>query len=418
MLKEVSAYIHNYSYILIFALLSICNSTVLRSQSVWTTDQYLSFEAQEEPLPYQESIDFLNHKAKGMPMIDNYEFRTETDEMEFLRQRYQFRMQFNSSDERKAYDKILLANKDKYKWLQSKYELDKWEEKYKNIIDLYFNQLEFEMLKEELILLEDKKTILTKILNNDVNGDISDWISNENDILDLRTDSMELVHRRNEIGQKIFKSDRTVPSIDGTSWIGLADLQKVLDEVLENEQLHPDDGLVVAEEKMANAEYQLELAESKKWLEFAQIQYQSDDDLNFQKELSFGTSIVIPHKNNNRARKNETALDLLEKNYETIKEHEDRKNELLLERARFNDLVQQYEVYKEMREGQQLESMYDSYESEKLVSPLVLIGLRRSVLGQLKKQMNIEKDVYNSYINLLTLKSAFLIDPGRNYLKN
>ena len=417
MLKFVSIYRNSFAPVFCLILLCTLPACGLFGQTIWTSDQYLAFETGNENLPYQNNIDFLNENAKGMPLIDNYEFRTETDEMELARQRYQIRFQFNSSEERKAYNQILLANKDKYNWLQSKYQLDKVEERYKNIIDLYFNQRELEIKIQELDLLNDKKVVLERLLNNDNPGAVGDWISNENELLELRSDSLELELRRKQIAQKIFLSDRTAPELDGSDWIGVEDMQRVVDDVLDDESAHPDDGLVVAEENMANAEYQLEIAQGNKWLEFAQIEYQSDPDINFQREVSLGTSIIIPHKNNNRTRKNETALELLEKSYETYQEREERKNDLLQEEALFRDQIIQFEDFRSLREGQQMESMYDSYESQQLVSPLVLIDIRKLILSQMDKQLNLEKDIYNTYINILTLKAAFLANPEKNYLK-
>ena len=417
MLKLFSIYIDSFNPIFCAIILCFPPASILFGQDTWTSDQYLAFQPGDENLPYQRNIDFLNQNAKGMPLIDNYEFRTETDEMELARQRYQIRFQFNSSDERKAYNQILLANKDKYYLLQSKYQLDKLEERYKNIIDLYFNQRELEIKKQELALLNDKKTVLERLLNSDTPGDVSDWISNENELLDARSDSLELELRHSQIAQKIFLSDRIAPELDGSDWIGIEDMQRVVEDILDDESTHPDDGLVVAEENMANAEYQLEIAQGNKWLEFFQLEYQSDPDINFQREVSLGTSIIIPHKNNNRTRKNETALELLEKSYETFSEKEERKNDLIQEEALFRDQIKQFEDYRSLRESQQLENMYEAYEAQQLVSPLVLIDIRKLILDQMDKQLNLEKDIYNSYINILTLKAAFLSNPDKNYLK-
>ncbi len=403
---------------LVIALLFFAQmSTCLKSQEVWTSDQFLNFDGRTNELPFQQNLDFLNNKAKGMPFVDRYEFRTETDEMDFEQQQYQFRFRFNSSDERKAYDKILIANKNKYTWLQAQYELEFWEEKYSNIVDLYFCQKEMELVRQDFELLKDRKTVLKKILDNEGSVDVNDWISNEGEILNALSDSLEIELQKKEILQKLFGSDRLTPRLDESGFIRISKIKEIVSKVMSDTNQHPDEGLILAEEKLAGAEYKLELAEAKRWLEFAQIQYQSDDKLSFQREISLGTSITIPNKNNNRVKKNEAALELLEKSYETKLKQEENKREVLIEEAKFYSLIEQLETYREMIKNQRFDSIFESYSEKKIVSPLVLIGIKRSILSNAKKQLDIEKDIYESYINLLTKKAAFLKVPRINYLE-
>ena len=154
MTKNVSSNTVSWYKLLVILLLGAVSVFNLEGQEIWTADQFLDFDQNARELPFEENLNFLKNKAKGMPFVDSYEFRTETDEMEFEQQQYQFRFKFNSSDERKAYDKILIANKYKYEWLQRQYELEIWEDKYKNIVDLYFNQKEMDLVRKDIELLE------------------------------------------------------------------------------------------------------------------------------------------------------------------------------------------------------------------------------------------------------------------------
>lgn len=400
--------------ILVFVQLTMSD---VSGQELWTSDQFLNLD-QKTNVPYQENLNFLKNKAKGMPFVDRYEFRTETDEMEFEQQQYQFRFKFNSSDERKAYDKILVANADKYSWLQAQYELDVWEEKYSNIVDLYFVQKEMKLIREDLELLRDKKKVLRKIIDNEARIEVSDWISNEDEIFNVLSDSLELELQKKEISHMIFGFDRTSPMLDDIDFIQIESVKERISEIIMNEISHPDEGLAIAEEKIADAEYELELAESRRWLEFAQIQYQAENNLSFQRELSLGTSITIPNKNNNRVKKNDAALELLEKSYETMLKKEETEKETLLEQAKLMGLFDQHEAFIDMRKKQKLDSIYLSFAEKKLVSPLVLLDIKRAILKNAQKQLNFEKDIYESYIILLTQNAAFLNVPRKNFLKD
>ncbi len=416
MSKSVSVNTESCNGLVLALLLLALMQINLNGQEIWTSDQFLNFDASKGELPYQENLNFIG-KAKGMPFIDRYEFRTETDEMILDQQQYQFRFKFNSNEERKAYDKILIANKNKYLWMQAQYELDLWEEKYKNILDLYFYQKEMKLLREDLELLADKRTVLKKILDSETKVDVSDWITNEGEIFNVQSDSLELELQMKGISQRIFGSERLAPRLDESDFIQVSKIREMITQIMNDEGQHPDEGLAGAEQNLAKAEYNLEIAEGKRWLEFAQIQFQAEDKLSFQREFSLGTSITIPSKNNNRVKKNDAALELLEKNYESRIEQEENKKELLSDEAKILRLIEQHEVYIKMREKQKLNATFESFSEKKIVSPLVLIGIKRSILSNSKKQLDLEKDIFELYISLLTKKAVFLKVPRKNYLK-
>ncbi|MEM9549139.1 MAG: hypothetical protein AAGA77_24340, partial [Bacteroidota bacterium] len=291
------------------------------------------------------------------------------------------------------------------------------EDRYNTIIDLYFNQRELDFIKQDLEFLADKKTVLRKILNNEVQVDVGDWMANESELFKIQSDSIELELKRKEISLRLLGPDRLAPRIEDSDFIDVEQIQQMVAEILVDSLDHPDEGLAKAEEEVAQAEYQLEEAEARKWLEFAQIQYQWDDDLPFQRELSFGTSISLPSKGNNRAKKNEAVLELLEKNYELRLEQEENKEALILDEAKMLSLIEQWKSFRQMREDQKLEETYQSYSENRVVSPLVLINIKRTMLGYDKKQMELEKDIYEVYIDILAKKAAFLKIPRRNYLR-
>lgn len=400
--------------ICLMVLMSLPKS--MSSQEVWTTQQFLDFERDNTILPFEENLNFINTKAKGMPFVDNYEFRTETDEMELERQRFQFRLEFNSKEERKAYDRILMANRDRYFWLQAQYKQEAKEDRYNAIVDLYFLQREDELMQQEFELLKDKKTVLKKLLDSKSDIEIADWIGNEDELFNLRLDSIDLEVQRKEIARTIFGAERSLPRIDVSNFLRLATIKNKLPQLLEEDAKNPDDEIAKAEMNIADAEYQLEIAEGNKWLNFAQIEYQADDRISFQREVGLGTSITLPSKRNNRAKKNEAALELIEKTYENSIQEEENKRELLFEAAKLRGLFNQLDELNALIEGQKLDEIFTNFENQKIVSPLVLISIKRSILKNKKKQLNLEKDIYDSYINVLSRIGAFVNQPETNYL--
>ena len=82
MINSVSLHTKLYCRLVFTLFFSSLIINVGSSQEVWNVDRFLNFDQENERLPFQQNLDFLE-RAKGMPFVDRYEFRTETDEMEF-----------------------------------------------------------------------------------------------------------------------------------------------------------------------------------------------------------------------------------------------------------------------------------------------------------------------------------------------
>jgi hypothetical protein len=148
-----------------FRWLLICffinlNGTSFSQISVTTTEVLARHGSDNNQLPYSENLNFLNNKAGGIPIVESFEFRTETDELLFNQQEYLIRFDLNSSDERKAYDRVLATNKQLYGLLQAEYVSDLIARDYGTLIDYYFDLSELDLVKENLHMVHDKRIIL------------------------------------------------------------------------------------------------------------------------------------------------------------------------------------------------------------------------------------------------------------------
>ncbi|MFT4536580.1 MAG: hypothetical protein ACJA1A_000030 [Saprospiraceae bacterium] len=404
-----------------FRWLLICffinlNGTSFSQISVTTTEVLARHGSDNNQLPYSENLNFLNNKAGGIPIVESFEFRTETDELLFNQQEYLIRFDLNSSDERKAYDRVLATNKQLYGLLQAEYVSDLIARDYGTLIDYYFDLSELDLVKENLHMVHDKRIILARLLSNAEEVNVSDWLSNQDDIISLVTDSIELEQSISIIKSMFFGDENKSVSFD--DFISLEKLREVVDTYLIDNSPTISSELAAIEEIKAKAEYALEEAETNKWLQYLQVRYQADNDVAFQKELSFSSSINIPTKSTNKVKRNEAALEVWDKKYDRIIEEEKDLRAFKSNVLKLKSLVVQYSTLKKMMDDQLLEKTYYDYQDLGSVSPLVLLSVQKNINRYKSKQLEALKNIYEAYLELVTNSALMIREPRINFLSN
>ncbi|MFT6335479.1 MAG: hypothetical protein ACJATI_002234 [Halioglobus sp.] len=406
---------YSFRWLLICFFINL-NVAAFSQISVTTTDVLARHGLGSSQLPYADILNFLNNKAGGIPIVESFEFRTETNELLFNQQEYLIRFDLNSSDERKAYDRVLATNRQLYSLMQEEYVSGLIARDYKTLLDYYFDLSALELVKENLSMVKDKRTVLAKLLSNTDEVNINNWLSNQDDIISLVSDSIEFEQSISNLRSMVLGDQKRSVSFD--DFISLEKLRVVVDMYFINGGATISSELAAIEEVKANAEYALEEAETNKWLQWMQVRYQADNDLAFQKELSFSSSINIPTKSTNRVKRNEAELEVWEKKYERIIEEEKGQRAFTSNILQLESLVIQFNTLKKMIDDQKLEETYNEYLDLGSVSPLVLLGIQKNINRYKSKLLAAKKNIYEVYLDLITNSSMMIREPQVNYLSD
>jgi len=114
----------------------------------------------------RQRLDFLKNNNPKLPIVDELEFRTETNEFNIRQQRYALRGRFFTKEQREAQANLNRAKIDLQSIEEEIILNDLLYSRYIGILEtLYFDQL-LDAKNEEKILLEDKMTVLKKNLNS------------------------------------------------------------------------------------------------------------------------------------------------------------------------------------------------------------------------------------------------------------
>ena len=408
---------YNFRSLLICFFIS-CTFNASGQISSTSTDILARHGLDKEQLPYSSNINFLKNKAGRIPIIESFEFRTETDELVFDQQEYLMRFDLNSSDERKAYDRVLASNKQLYSLMQGEYVSDHVEKDYRLLVDYYFDLSELDLVRQNLSMLKDKRIVLSKMLSNADEVNINNWLSNQDDIVSSVMDSIELEQSLYNTKLLIFGDEGQTPDIVFGDFISIENIRSVVENNLRNGTNTISSRMAIAEEDKAKAEYALEEAETNKWLQYLQVRYQADNDVAFQKELTFSSSINIPTKSTNKVKRNEAALEVWDKKYDRLLEFDKDERAYTSNIIKLESAIIQYYDLKRLIEDQELEETYDNYLELGDVSPLTLLGIQKNINRFKSKLLNARKGIYEVYLDLICNSSVMIDEPRKNYLSD
>ena len=367
---------------------------------------YLTTQLDANPLTSPENSN-LYPLYFNSPLIDEAEFRTETNEFDFEQMEYTLRLTGNSKNIRKYQNKIYQDLKAEYFFELGQTQEDLVEDLYLNYIEYYFDVAELNLRKRILPIYEDIITILSK---EDLDGDLSvaDLIeaSRKRDKLEV-----ELAFEAKKIEQ-----DETLKGSVNQELISVAAMRKLLAEL----QLLTDQGQSPVEKfelDKIEHQYQLEKAEKDKRWDFAQLKYSGNPEDVWQEKVSIGLGFRFPHSSKN-------SLDMIELQLEKMIEEEKfkrRKQEFETNyQERFLEFEERLSAYQSS-----LDLIEKLKKYEELTKNLVpdskreIINILSLNIDAIEEELNVleaQEELYESYIELLKATGVFVNSPRVDYL--
>lgn len=404
-----------------FCLVFFPLPTFLTAQTTISSGDFLSKALEDQTiLLHERQLDFLKTTDYELPWADQLEFRTETDEMDLNRQEYLMRFRYHTRAERQSQRNLHQSD------IQQQ-ELKKTDFLEEALLDHYFLLVKYLTLDREINILQqqqlvasDKLTVLQKKA-----AALSDF--NLNDLLNAESKSHELELKQMELEGEFqqLKKTMSVPfgadeniQLDTTDILSITALINKIALLPKTVTNKPE----LAQRQLAIEKTGLELEKEKaenNWqLDYVQFKHASRDNLTYAREWSFGMGVEIPLKGSNKLTKNEIMLERIELenrlalqtislNERLQKKHED----LILK-------INQYYLVIQQLSNSQLQFSYDNYPQFNDTDPLLLLNIKSNILNRQANQLNLEKDIYSLYLEIIELSGIAVEMPLRNYLNN
>lgn len=234
-------------------------------------------------------IDLYKEKFK-VPVVEEINFRTETDRNNFERQEFALRTMFNGFNESKYFSEeknIIISEK---LFEKKKYINNVLFEKYKSLIKL-------KSIKEYLPLYEELKKIYTMRLAHIVRLVSVGESVQAKDILNLEEDIYKMKVEIKEAITSDKKERHLLKLNDNFVFPEYTSIEKLLnrmDTLMVNHSEVFDEKYLTEKSKNIN-KYNQERASDKRILDYLQLRYSRRDNLLFQDEFSLGVGLRLPY---------------------------------------------------------------------------------------------------------------------------
>lgn len=359
-----------------------------------------------------EMLRFLNQETQELPWIEKLEFRTETSEWDLARQEYVFRLSKNGSKERKAQRQLIAKNISTYELEDYVLQQERLFDAYDYLVDWYYKKRESDLLQRQQIILEDRRKVLQKLAENNLATDLDDFLKNESQIQAIKRNLLLLDQQMSFVQQQLGSR---ASSVDTSDWIGIAQMEAIVQKLSPAENQHPELFLQNAKIAEAQANHQVEEAKGKKIIDFVQVKYANRDKLENGEALSLGLGINIP-SSAERVKRNRAKLKYLEE------QHQARLLQMAIDqdvqeaRADFAESQALYQMMQADQMTQQLEAVYQKYLQNTDTPVASLLQIKEQVLAKELLLVQTEYKLCQHYLELLATTGAMYKGPLLNYL--
>jgi len=394
--------------VIIIPALCIGQVEVTINQILGTAKKQSQFKLEER------KIDFLKNAPYQLPLIDRWEIRTQTHDLDLSEQRLTFRVRPNSHKERKSQELLHFSTIQYYQEESRVVLLEGLKSRYNTCLTLLAT-------KERKQLLED----LTQIY-----GDLSEQYENRG----LLEEMIDAEEEKEEYAIQLFDYQQNVErAIRQTQYYlsekvffdlrrtNLISIKIIKDRIKEKGHLmrmsNPSLSLLENQINMVDKELLMTEASQKKWFTFAQFRYGgSNSFIPFRETFSLAMAFRIPTKGSSFLKMNKLQLDKIASenewgvaNYMLEKE---RKNLL---RSIQNWLEKHQQLTTKLIAAQN--TMTRNYTVKNTTDYEILsLKVRAHLLKKKLRIHKIEAHIFQAYVDWLGVTGKMIALPLVNYL--
>lgn len=389
------------------------------SQDQLTVASFLLDANQEEFVSFQrQKLYYFNSLPFDLPIIENLELRTETNEFDWRKQEYVLRVSPNSLKNIKTQKQY----QESVKYL-TEMELQTafsgaLKERYDLMVDLIYLKKILEVKNKQKVLFNDQVTLLQRSVDL-IDFDVLELISvthdaqeNSREILSLKS-SIRTVERTI---QKMLKSDRPIvlaPNI----LPGIEDLKAIIVGIDEEVQMmHPE--LEVRSAQLYNVmlEHEMELSASSFSIGYVQAKYGYNENDPLKKSFSVGIGFDVPLRRSSTRELNELKINILESQSQLRSLANDLDKEAFALLQDLSNQIEKYDLVDSQIEKGQSEFVLQEYRKIAETPPLALLKLRENTLKIELLLQEIQYGIMLSYIAYLDVTGLLSERPLKNYL--
>lgn len=391
---------------------------IFAQTTTFTTTDFLSTALQHPHLKlHQNTENYLRNTNHELPIVEEIEFRTETNDFDISKQEYALRFGFSTAKQRAAQRSFHQSNITYYATEKQLVLEDALAKRYETLVELYYQDRLRTAQEQQKILYQDKLMVLRRSIQS-TDFDIDELVETEEDLQDLEQDLLERQIKKEQIKNDVqqYLTSASALQVNENNWLSVADIQQRLGLLASDSVLsRPITERRQAAINQIQQEYQLEKAEAENLIQYTQLKY-SGGNSDIYKHFSVGIGMLLPLKKTALLDLNELELERLETMNELELELDEIRQDAKKERARLDLFLQQYQLLQEQMQDNQTAYTLEQYRKIEGVSPLSLLKLKELLLKKEWAILKIEYEIFQAYVKYLRLSGQMMELPLRDFL--
>ncbi len=367
----------------------------------------------------QEMTRYLNKAPSSTPYVDRMEFRTETQEFDLEKQKYSLRLYPKGWGETRYTRQVTELASQSCRTEERNYYNKALRLRYELVLDYLESRAMVDLNQQLAAVCEDRIHVLKKKSSGSVTFDISDLISAEELLTDLRLELVGLENKITGIEHQIaVAADSQLPvAFDKTPLLPIRAIEKQIHQLPEETSFN---NVKLEDQKnkmdLADSKYRLEQAKNRDYLSYLELAYDSDDYDDMEKACSIELAVKLPFINSDRDGVNRKKIDYMKERLQYNEELRAIAEKRISLTRSLDRLISQYTLLEANKQDGNAEVSLKAYLQMDGMDPLNILKIRESII---KSDIQLEKTAFNiryRFIELMDMMGKLPEKPFQNYI--
>jgi hypothetical protein len=364
----------------------------------------------EEPTPVR---DYTDHRRVRLPWIQEYEYRTETDEFDLERQEHVLRVSPSSPGLYRAQRNLAQHYRRKRSVVETDYRNRRIEEAYQAWKDLYIREQQITSYARLQDVLSDR-LIIRQRQTQQSDADFRE-------VLDMREKLNEVRVRHYEL-ELATRRLRAHLGLDTTATVApdeMLSVEEIMVQLMNDDAIPRDPRLdeYQYERELIERETALEKAERRQFLDFVQVRYNGPHDEVLRERVQLRLALVLPTSGNRNLKLEELRLEQEELAREQQVKSRELEQRMKEQRQRVRDRIGVYRKFVQVKEEElrELRALAQAIAQRRGSDPDLLLKINEDTEEIRLEKLKRQEEIYDDYLEYLVLSGQLFAEPLENH---